>query len=89
MGLHVPGDDTGADPDGPGGDHLVVPARDVDEDLAHAPGPEPDAAHLLVAQPLDRFAQLGERLVGVAQQHGLLARGVAHAGPPDWWSRPL
>src|SRR6266478_2568826 len=69
-------------PDAPEGrDHLVVPARDVDQDLAHTPAPEPDATHLVVAQPLDRSPQLGECLIGVVQPRALLA----HGSLPDWW----
>src|SRR6266478_6734070 len=35
------------------GRQLLVPARDVDQDLAHPPGAETGPAHLLVAQAVD------------------------------------
>ena len=48
--------------------HRLVPAGDVDQDLAHAPASEPDPAHLLIGQALDRSPELGERLVRLTQQ---------------------
>src|SRR5262245_18898079 len=55
---------------------LVVPAGDVDQDLANSPRAEPDPTHLLLAQPLDGVVQLRERVIGFSQQRGLVAHRV-------------
>ena len=61
-----------------GRDHRLVPAGDVNQDLADAPAPEPHAAQLLVGEAVDRLTKLGERFLGLPQHRAL----VAHRLPP-------
>jgi hypothetical protein len=52
-------------------DHRLVPAGDVDQDLADAPAAEPHAPHLFVAQTVHRLAQLGECFLRLPQHRAL------------------
>ncbi len=62
-----------------GRDHRPVPARDVDENLADAPGAEPYLPHRRFAEAIEGLTQLGKRLVRLSQQRGLVAHGFLPA----------
>ena len=47
----------------PGG-HLSIPARDVDENLPHAPRAKPHRPNLRLVEAVDGFSQLSVRLFG-------------------------
>src|SRR2546426_247953 len=68
-------------------DHRLVPAGDVNQDLADAPAPEPHAAHLLVGQALDRLTKLGERFLSLPPPPALFAPRFPPG--PRWWLRLL
>src|SRR5262249_22816704 len=63
-----------------GGNHRLVPAGDVDQDLADAPASEPDPAQLLVGQTVDRLTELGKGILGLPQHRALFAHRVPPTG---------
>src|SRR4029450_10457926 len=64
------------------GEHLPVPAGDVNEDLPRAPGAEPDPAQVAVAEAAPTLEQLGIGLVRVLEQLPLV-RHTSSPGSPE------
>ncbi len=76
------------------GDHLPLPAREVRQDLAHAPRAEARLAHRLVAQPDQRTLERAEIVVRLPEELSLEAHGGRVARPgarprrwPEAWAR--
>ena len=55
--------------------HLVMPAGDVGDDVAHRPRPQPDFGHLGLVQPLQRLVQRLVLAGGLVEQLVLRRRG--------------
>src|SRR6185295_13123000 len=58
-------------------EHLLMPARDVHEDLADTPGAEPDTREAPVVQPVDRLPTVETCRVRFLQERGFVAHGAS------------